>query len=99
MLGPIIAGGRQQAEVHLQRFGDERQNVRLQVSDGPAGLLAPIVVTAPGDSNQLKIPLTADPAATPGKFKNLVVVASTTIKGQNVMVHSEPAAVEIQPRK
>ena len=99
MVGPIVAGGQQQAEVHLQRFGAEPQLVKLQVSDGPTGLLAPIVVTAPGDVNKLQIPFTADPTAIPGKFKNLVVVASTTIKGQNVTVHSEPAAVEIQPRK
>ena len=38
MSGPIVAGGQQQAEVQLQRFGDEPQPVRLQVSDGPAGL-------------------------------------------------------------
>lgn len=99
MLGPIIAGGQQQAEVRLQRFGDEPQKVKLQVSDGPAGLLAPIVVTVPSDSNQVKIPFTAEPTATLGKFNNLVVVASTTIKGQNVTVQSEPAVVEIQPRK
>jgi hypothetical protein len=99
MLGPILVGGQQQAEVRLQRFGDEPQNVRLQVNDGPSGLSAPIFVTVPSDSNQVKIPFAADATAAPGKFKNLVVVASTTIKGQNITVHSEPAAVEIQPQK
>ena len=97
MSGPIVAGGEQQADVQLQRFGDEPQPVRLQVSDGPAGLAAPIFVTIPGDANQAKIPFTAAAAATPGKFDNLVVVASTTVKGQNVTVQSKPASVEIQP--
>jgi hypothetical protein len=98
MSGPIVAGGGQQADVQLQRFGDNPQPVRLQVSDGPAGLSAPIFVTVPGDANQVKIPLTADAAATPGKFENLVVVASTTVKGQNVSARSKPATVEILPK-
>jgi hypothetical protein len=71
--------------------------VRLQVSDGPAGLSAPIFVTVPSDANQVKIPFTAAADAAPGKFDNLVVVASTTVKGQNVTVQSQPASIEIQP--
>jgi hypothetical protein len=95
MTGPIAAGGTQQADVQLQRFGDEPQPVRLQVSDGPAGLSAPIFITVPADASQIKIPFTADGAAPVGKFENLVVVATTTVKGQNVTVQSKPAAVEI----
>ena len=98
MSGPIVAGGGQQADVQLQRFGDDPQPVRLQVSDGPSGLSAPIFVTVPSDINQVKIPFTADAAATPGKFDNLIVVASTSVKGQNVSVRSQPATVEIQPK-
>ena len=96
MAGPIVAGGEQQAEVKLQRFGDEPQPVRLQVSDGPAGLSAPIFVTIPADANQITIPFTAAATAPPGKFDNLVVVASTTVKGQAITVQSKPAPVEIQ---
>jgi hypothetical protein len=99
MLGPIVCGGQQQAEVRLQRFGDKPQRVRLQLSDGPPGLMAPISVTVPSDSDRVKIPIRAEATATPGKFKNLVVVASTTVNGQNVTVQSEPTQVEIQPRK
>jgi hypothetical protein len=95
MAGPIVAGGTQQADVQLQRFGDEPQPVRLQVNDGPAGLSAPIFITVPADASQIKIPFTADGAAPVGKFENLVVVATTTVKGQNVTVQSKPAAVEI----
>jgi uncharacterized membrane protein len=97
MMGPVVAGGAQQAELKVERFGKEPQPVKLQFSDGPAGLAAPIVVTIPGDSNQVTIPLTAAADATPGKFDNLIVVASTTVKGQNITVQSKPAAVEIQP--
>jgi uncharacterized membrane protein len=99
MLGPVVGGGQQQAEVRLQRFGDKPQKVRLQLSDGPPGLLAPIFVTVPSESDRVKIPIRAEATATPGKFKNLVVVASTTVKEQNVTVQSEPASIEIQPPK
>ena len=97
MSGPIVAGGQQQATVQLQRFGDDPQPVRLHVSDGPAGLLAPLFVTIPSDANQAVIPFGAASTAAPGKFDNLVVVASTTVTGQNVIVQSKPASVEIQP--
>jgi hypothetical protein len=98
MSGPIVAGGGQQADVFLQRFGNEPQPVRLQLSDGPAGLFAPIFVTVPADTSQIKIPLAADAAAPPGQFNNLVVVASTTVEGQNVTVTSKPAMVEVSPK-
>jgi hypothetical protein len=98
MAGPIAAGGAQQADVQLRRFGDEPQPVRLQISDGPAGLFAPISITVPADASQFKVPFTADPAAPAGQFNNLVVVATTTVKGQNVSVASKPAAVEVQPK-
>ena len=97
MAGPIVAGGEQQATVQLQRFGEEPQPVRLQVSDGPAELSAPIFVTVPADASRITIPFTAAATATAGKFDNLVVEASTTVKGQNVTVQSQPATVEIQP--
>jgi hypothetical protein len=73
--------------------------VRVQVSDGPEGLSAPIFVTIPGEANQAKVPFTAAATAKPGRFENLVVVASTTVAGQNVTVQSKPAVVEIQPPK
>ncbi len=96
VMGPVVAGSVQQAEVKVERFGDEPQPVKLQFSDGPAGLAAPIVVTIPSDANQLTVPLTAAADAAPGKFDNLIVVASTTVKGQNITVQSKPATVEIQ---
>jgi hypothetical protein len=97
MMGPITPGGVQQAEVRLERFGEAPQPVRLQVSDGPAGLAAPIFVTVPSEVNQVRIPFTVAADSAPGKFDNLVVVASTTVKGQNITVQSKPATVEIQP--
>jgi hypothetical protein len=96
MPGPVVAGGEQQAEVKLQRFGDDPQPVRLHVSDGPAGLAAPIFVNVAKDVDQVKIPITAVSSATPGKFENLIVVATTVVKGQNVIVQSKPATIEIQ---
>jgi hypothetical protein len=98
MAGPITAGGGQQADVQVQRFGDEPQPVRLQLNDGPAGLSAPIFVIVPADASQIKIPITADAAAPTGQFNNLVVVATTVVKGQNVAVASKPATVEVLPK-
>lgn len=96
MAGPIVAGGQQQAEVKLQRFGDDPRPVRLHVSEGPEGLAVPISILVPKAENLAKIPITATAGATPGKFENLIVVATTVVKGQNVTVQSEPASVEIQ---
>jgi hypothetical protein len=45
----------------------------------------------------VKFALSADTAASAGKFENLVVVATTAVRGQNITVHSKPAPVEIQP--
>jgi hypothetical protein len=93
---PIVAGGQQQAAIHLQRFGNEPQTVHVEVTSAPESLLAPISVTVPSDANDIKIPLAAAAAAAPGKFENLIVTASTTVQGQVVTVQSEPAMVEIQ---
>jgi hypothetical protein len=96
MAGPVAAGGEQSANVRIRRFGEPPEPVRLQVVDGPAGLAAPISVIAPADASELKIPITAAASAVPGKFENLIVVATTTVGGQNVSVRSRPAVVEIQ---
>ncbi len=96
MLGPIVAGKQQQAEVKVHRFGDDLQPVRLHVSDGPAGLATPIFVIVAKDAEQANIPITAASSANPGKFENLTVVATTVVKGQNITVQSRPATVEIQ---
>lgn len=95
--GPIAAGGEQAATIRVRRFGDEPQPVRVQINDGPQGISAPIFVTLPGDASEATIPLRAAADAPPGKFDNLVVVASTTVKEQTITVHSHPAQVEIQP--
>ncbi|NOZ38736.1 MAG: hypothetical protein GXP24_00745 [Planctomycetes bacterium] len=94
--GPLVAGSSQEAVITLHRFGAEPQPVRVHVSDGPAGLSAPIFVTIPSDANQAKIRLAAAADALPGKFENLTVVASTTVQGQNIVVQSEPVSGEIQ---
>jgi len=94
--GPIGVGSSQEAEITLHRFGAEPQPVRIHVSDGPAGLSAPIFVTIPSDANHAKLRLNAAADAPVGKFENLIVVASTTVQGQNIVVQSEPASGEIQ---
>jgi hypothetical protein len=96
MAGGIVAGGEQEAEVKLQRFGDNPQPVRLQVSEGPEGLAVPISILVPKSENLARIPIIAAASAKPGKFDNLIVVATTVVKGQNITVRSKPAPIEIQ---
>ena len=94
--GPIPVGGTIEAEILLRRFGAEPGPVRVQVHDGPAGLLAPISVLIPANSSQAKLPLNATAAAVPGKYDNLIVVASTTVLSQIIRVESTAVSVEIQ---
>ncbi len=62
------------------------------------GLFAPISITVPADASSIKVPFTADASAPGGVFNNLVVVAASTVKGQNVSVASKPATVEVLPK-
>jgi len=96
LAGPIVAGGQQQAEIRLQRFGAEPQPVRVQFTDGPAGVAAPIAITIPSDASSVTIPLHAAADAAPGTFPTLTAIATTTVQGQEITVRSQPASVEIQ---
>jgi len=95
--GPIAAGGQGKAEVQVVRFGGDPQPVRLQFAEGPAGVLAPISVMVPSDAARVEIPIAATATAAVGRLDNLVIVASTTVNGQNVSVQSKPASIEILP--
>jgi hypothetical protein len=70
--------------------------VRVQLSDGPPGVLAPIFAIIPPDASETTVPLRAAADAPVGAYDNLVVVASTTVKAQNINVQSHPARVEIR---
>jgi hypothetical protein len=94
---PIVAGQQQLAAVRIQRFGNEPQPVQLQVTTAPDGLLAPISVKVPVETSEVMLPLAASTTATPGKFENLIVTASTMVNGQTVTVQSSPTIVEIRP--
>lgn len=96
LAGPIVAGGEQQAEIRLQRFGPEPLPVRVQFVDGPAGLAAPISITIPSDASVAVVPLRAAADAAAGTFATLVAAATTTVQGQEISVRSQPASVEIQ---
>jgi hypothetical protein len=98
MAGPIIAGGVQQTEIRLQRFGNEPQPVRVHFTDGPAGLAAPIAITIPSDANVVTVPMHAAADAAPGKFNTLIAAASASVQGQEISVRSSPASVEIQAK-
>jgi len=96
MAGPIVAGGVQQAEIRLQRFGNDPHPVRVHFTDGPAGLAVPIAITIPSDANSATVPIHAAADAAPGTFNTLIADASTRVQGQEISVRSNPAAVEIQ---
>jgi hypothetical protein len=96
--GPIVAGGDQQAEIRVQRFGNEPQPVRVHFTEGPAGLAAPIAITIPSDADAATVPLHAADDAAPGTFNTLVAAASTIVQGQEISVRSNPATIEIQAK-
>jgi hypothetical protein len=96
--GPIVVGGDQQAEIRVQRFGDEAGPVHVRFTEGPAGLAAPIAITIPSDANAATVPLHAAANAAPGTFNTLVAAASTSVQGQEISVRSNPATVEIQAK-
>ena len=95
--GPIAPGNQQIAKIQITRFGEEKNPVTVRWKDGPAGVVAPIQLTVPGDKNELEVPLQAAPDAPHGIFDNLVAVASTQVKGQEITVESSPTQVEIKP--
>jgi hypothetical protein len=96
--GPILVGGVQQAEIRVQRFGNEPHAVRVHFTDGPAGLAAPIAITIPSDANAATVPLHAAVDAAPGTFNTLIAEASTSVQGQEVSVRSKPASVDIHAK-
>jgi hypothetical protein len=96
MAGPLVQGSTQQAEIRVQRFGDDPQSVHVRFIDGPPGLSAPIALTIAADQSQASAALSADAAAPTGTFDNLAAQVSTTVGGQAVVVVAR-AAIEIQP--
>jgi hypothetical protein len=98
MAGPIIAGGVQQAEVRVQRFGSEPHPVHVRFTDGPAGLAAPIATTVPSDADRVTLPMHAGADAALGTFDTLTATATTIVQGREISVRSEAAFVEIQAK-
>jgi hypothetical protein len=94
--GPIAPGGKQWAKVRVTRFGEEKNPVVVTWKDGPAGIVAPIRLEIPGDQSEVQVELAAAADAPQGAFCNLVVVATTSVKGQNVEVESPAATLLVQ---
>ncbi len=93
--GPIIAGGKQQFKILLTRYGGDPAPVQLSLKNLPAGVTAPETLEIAADKSELDVELSAAADMPEGTFSGIVVVATTRIKDQSVVVASAPTAVEI----
>ncbi|MEX0937926.1 MAG: PPC domain-containing protein [Pirellulales bacterium] len=93
--GPIMAGGKQQATLRAQRFG-EPSPVTITWREGPVGIAAPIRIVLPADQNEATIELTAAADAPVGPDHKLQVAATTQVGEQEVEVVSPAAVLAIE---
>jgi hypothetical protein len=93
--GPIAPGGKQSAKVRVTRFGDEKNPVVITWKDGPAGIVAPIRLDIAGDQAEAAFELAASADTPRGSFTSLVAVATTNVKGQNLVVESPAATLVV----
>ena len=69
---------------------------RREFLQRPAGIEAPAAVAIGPDASEVEIMLGAAADAPEGSFADLVIAATTKIKGQDVTVESPAATLEIK---
>jgi hypothetical protein len=93
--GPITAGHKQMVKVRITRRGGEPAVVQLSLLNLPEGLSAPEGLEIAAERNELDVELTAASDMAAGMFADVIVVASTRIKDQAVVVASRPTPLTI----
>ena len=93
--GPIRPGGQQKMKIKVRRFGEQRYPVVLRWKEGPAQIFVPVQVTVPAKKDELEIQLAAAEDATVGTSGNLIAVATTRLRDQELTVESTPVALEV----
>ena len=100
--GPIVAGKTQTVKVSVSRTppagGGDRPAIMLKWKNLPPGIFGPetVVLPAERDRVEVQLQLTAAADAKAGTYKDLTVVATTKVNGQDVTVESQPATLETE---
>jgi hypothetical protein len=94
--GPIAPGGQQKIKITATRMTDEKTPIALVWRKRPAGIDAPADVAIAADQSEVEIMLTAAADAPLGSFADLIVAATTKVKGQDVTVESAAATLEVK---
>jgi hypothetical protein len=94
--GPIAPGGQQKLKLTAKRFAAEKTPIALVWRKRPVGVTAPDNLTLGPEQSELEIPLTAAADAPLGAFADLILAATTKVKGQDVTVENPPATLEVK---
>lgn len=89
--GPLVSGGTVKAKITVTRFGDEKQPVQVTLDNLPPGVTTPTELTVPAEATELEIDLNAASDAAVGEFKDISVIATTTVQGRTIEVASSAA--------
>ncbi|MEX2187832.1 MAG: PPC domain-containing protein [Pirellulales bacterium] len=94
--GPIAPGGQQKIKITATRMGDEKLAIALVWRKRPVGIDAPAELAIAPDASEVEVMLTAAADAPEGSFADLIVAATTKVKGQDVTVESPAATLEVK---
>jgi hypothetical protein len=94
--GPIAPGGQQKIKITATRMTDEKTAIALVWRKRPTGIEAPAEVAIAPDASEVEIMLTAAADAPVGSFADLIVAATTKVKGHDVTVESAAATLEVK---
>jgi hypothetical protein len=94
--GPIAPGGKQKLKVTLTRYGEPQPAVTLSLKNLPEGVTAPAEASVPEGKSEVEIELAAADDAKPVKADNVIVVAATKLKDQDLLAEAAPIAVEVK---
>lgn len=94
--GPIAPGGQQKLKITATRMSDEKTPITLAWRKRPTGIDAPAETTIGPEASEIEIVLTAAADAPLGSFAELIVAATTKVKGQDVTVENPVATLEVK---
>lgn len=92
--GKLPAGGKQKVKIHVAFAGDAKGAVKLGFLGLPKGVAAPKELTLAEGKYEIEAELAADVGLAPGPI-DLVAVATTRIKDQEIVVESPAATLDV----
>ena len=94
--GTLAPGGKQKLKVSVTRFGDHKAPIALAWKNLPEGVTAPADAAVPEGKNEVEIELSATAETAPAKADDVIVVATTKVKDQDVTAESAPLVLEVK---